>query len=189
MHDPLETTSTTAPAQSGCTRAERCRASIDCPCTQGGPCLCAASKDGMRLSVPKCALALLLVGAVGSFVMLKPDPNGVRAGDLTTSQVPEDQLRAVVLKQHEQTNQPTPSPRTQGSWLPLGSLVGQNLSILIEARDTDFAYTVTDSGGNTLATRATREELQSLLPQLDIDSLTASPSQPRLMLADDRGDR
>jgi hypothetical protein len=149
----------------------------------------------MRLSPTKCALALALVGTVGSFMMLKPDPAGVRAGDLAASRVPEDQLRAVVLggmqqDAHDQApaRGPTRPDAPPSDWRSIGTLEGNNLSVLIEAHDTQFVYTVTDVSGRTLATRVTREELQSLLPHLDVDSLTASQEHPRLMLADDRSD-
>lgn len=149
----------------------------------------------MRLSPTKCALALALVGTVGSFMMLKPDPAGVRAGDLAESKVPEDQLRAVVLRGMQQdaddqaaARGPTRPDAQPNDWRSIGTLVGSELSVLIEAQDTSFVYTVTNASGSVLATRVTREELQSLLPHLDVDSLTASPEYPRLMLADDRNE-
>ncbi len=196
MDDPLDVAS--ASSESRLPGHESCRrgpCTLACPCTEGGPCLCAASRDRIRLSASKCALALALVGAVGSFMMLKPDPTGVRAGDLTQSRVPQDELRAVVLGSVRRDGSDrtglTDSPEAAvplNRWQSVGTLVGSDLSVLIEAHDTEFVYTVTDVSGSVLASRATREELQSLLPHLDVDSLTASPEHPRLMLADD-GDR
>lgn len=195
MDDPLDVSSASTGTKTGAGPCRRGGCTLSCPCTEGGPCLCAASRDRMRLSPTKCALALALVGTVGSFMMLKPDPAGVRAGDLAASRVPEDQLRAVVLGGMLQDADDQAAARglsrpdaPPSDWRSIGTLEGNNLSVLIEAHDTSFVYTVTDTSGSVLATRATREELQSLLPHLDVDSLTASPEHPRLMLADDRSD-
>lgn len=200
MDDPLDVASTSTGTNTPASPCRRGGCTLACPCTEGGPCLCAASRDRTRLSATKCALALALVGTVGSFMMLKPDPAGVRAGDLVESRVPEDQLRAVVLGSMQRATDEEVAPQgpalheapqsgaEQGQWRSIGTLVGSELSVQIEAWDTSFVYTVTDASGSVLATRVTREELQSLLPHLDVDSLTASPELPRLMLADDRSD-
>ncbi len=168
-------------------------AGLRCPCTEGGPCLCAASGGRARPSVIKCAMALALVGVVGSFAMLKPDPEGVRASDLSWTPASEarlQELRAHVLREHpvDEGAGALSAPGSGTEWRAVGSLVGSDVTVLIEAQDTSFVYTVKDPEGRVLATRLTREELQSLLPHLDVDSLTASPEHPRLMLADDPGD-
>ena len=141
-------------------------------------------------------MALALVGVVGSFAMLKPDPEGVRAGDIEQSArsqhgrgsaaVPLDQLRDHLMNGSASRPKDDPECAPSEAWMALGSLEGGELTVLIEARDTSFVYTVSGPDGQPILTRVTREELQSMLPHLDVDSLTATPHLPRLMLADDR---
>jgi hypothetical protein len=143
----------------------------------------------------KVTLALGLATLVGSFMVFKPDPQGVLAGDAASIRsIPAEQLRQIVLESgavnpsrrllHE-----TPAGADPEAWRSIGTLESEGLLIRIEARESRFgepiiAYTAIDRTGSHLATRNTIDELRSQFPALDWDSLTAS-GPGRLMLADD----
>lgn len=143
----------------------------------------------------KVTLALGLATLVGSFMVFKPDPQGVLAGDAESIRtIPVEQLRQIVLESgavspSQRIASDSPSGAGPDAWRSIGTLESEGLLIRIEARESRFgesviAYTAIDRTGSHLATRVTMEDLQSLFPKLDWDSLTAS-GPGRLMLADD----
>ncbi|MBX3359898.1 MAG: hypothetical protein KF705_00440 [Phycisphaeraceae bacterium] len=150
---------------------------------------------GRFVSPFKVTLALGLATLVGSVMVFKPDPQGVLAGDAASIRtIPAEQLRQIVLesgavKPTQRVASESPTGAGSDSWRSIGTLESEGLLIRIEARENRFgepviAYTAIDRTGTHLATRVTIEDLKSLFPKLDWDSLTAS-GPGRLMLADD----
>lgn len=126
-----------------------------------------------RFSPTRTAAALALLGLLGTLAIFKPLPQGVHAGDVVIRPqrtYPAPAASATPL------NQPAAD-----DWAVIGDLIGPKLIVRIETHAGETLYTVFTRSGETIATRITREEVQSLLPQLDPDSMHTS----QLMLADD----
>ncbi len=169
--------------QSNPVESSRCLGTCGC----ANPCRC--TEVAHRLVSPfKITLALGLATMVGSFMILKPDPQGALANPTALSgRIPTSHLRDIVMSSGAVPDANLPA--SPDGWRSLGSLESDGLLIAIETRTDSrgavaIAYTVSDRTGTVLATRVPIEELQSQFPRLDWDSLTAA-SPGRLMLADD----
>lgn len=164
----------------------------DCPCVGDGGCVCAQSSPRRFVSPFKVTLALGLAALVGSFSLLKPEPQGVLAGDTApATRIAPEELRHIVLGQTGAQDASEPGIARADEWRLMGTLESDGLLIRIETRENAFgepilAYTAIDRTGVELASRVTIEDLRSEFPRLDWDSLTAAGSG-RLMLADDNG--
>ncbi len=167
-----------------------------CACGQGGTCCggaaCRCGEGSARFISPfKVTMALGLATLVGSFMVLKPEPQGVLAGDTTRlTQITPEQLRQIGRGSGTlQAAQTATGPMQTDVWRSLGTLESDGLLIRIETRENRLgeailAYTAIDRTGNELATRVTIEDLRSQFPRLDWDSLTAA-TPGRLMMASD----
>lgn len=168
-----------------------------CACGRGGTCCggaaCLSGGTSARFISPfKVTMALGLATLVGSFMVLKPEPQGVLASDTTRlTQITPEQLRQIGRGAGTlQAAQTATGQMQTDEWRSLGTLESDGMLIRIETRENRLgeailAYTAIDRTGNELATRVTIEDLRSQFPRLDWDSLTAA-TPGRLMIASDQ---
>lgn len=168
-----------------------------CSCVRSGACCggagCGSGGGSGRFISPfKVTMALGLATLVGSFMVFKPEPQGVVASDATRlTQITPEQLRQIGRGASAlQAAQTATGPMQADEWRSLGTLESDGLLIRIETRENRLgeailAYTAIDRTGNELATRVTIEDLRSQFPRLDWDSLTAA-TPGRLMMASDQ---